>query len=151
MATMNPPPAPPPSYYKIVISKTGKSRSLSLVPTNWEVNGTLSWPKLRSDSKVINFIQNHVAPGSVAGVHWITCSAKVLETNIENYDRGNAKLAALLKQQDSSEFTTDNDELIASKRRRLPKTKANETNYSAMMSSLTVSRYKQDIEFAEPN
>lgn len=61
----------PPASYKIVKTKEGKNRSLALVRASWEVRGVLSWPKLRSDSKVNKLIERQTAPETTTGIEWI--------------------------------------------------------------------------------
>lgn len=127
----------PPTSYKIVKTKEGKNRSLALVPASWEVSGVLSWPKLKSDTEVNKFIENRTAPGSTPGVEWINCTAKVVETNILTYAAGNAKLSVLLKRRDTSSSTTDNEEIIPSKRARTTRTNTSDKNYSALFTKVS--------------
>lgn len=131
----------PPSTYKIVKTREGKNRSLALIPASWEVDGVLSWPKLKSDTKVNNYIKNCIPPGTTAGVEWIKCATKVVETNILSYDAGNTKLSALLKQQDSSSSTTDAEEMVSTKRRRTTKINLGEKNYSALFLKVNKTPY----------
>lgn len=126
----------PPASYKIVKTKEGKSRSLALVPASWEACGVLSWPKLRSDSKVNKLIERRTAPETTTGIEWIKCAAKVVETNIPTYEAANAKLSVLLKQRDTSSSTTDNEDVVPTKRSRTTRVNASEKNYSAMFSKV---------------
>lgn len=137
------------AYYKIVKTKSGKgARTLSLAPASWvNDDGVLSWPRLKSDSKAIEFMRNHVAPGSLAGVEWEQCPAKVLKSNIANYDDGMKTLKDMLKESDSSasSSSTDfDDNRTVNRRRQRRTTKENKCiddhyNYSEL---LTVSKNK---------
>lgn len=133
---MEAPPAPP--SFKIVKTKEGKGdKALTIVPSIWEKDGTMYWPKLKIFSTIMKYIKSHLAPETgPTDLVWMNCPAKVLERGIETHAEAEHKLKMLLRQDDSSAIASENENLIlehSRTRRRKKQSPIIEKDYSNML------------------
>lgn len=130
----------PPKSFKIVKTAegTGKSKSLAVIPAEWEKEGVLYWPKMNSQAKTIKYIKCHMLPGTAAAndtVKWINCPTKVLEDNIATYEAAGERMKLLLRADDSSASSSENENVILQHRRvrTSRETTSTSKNYSDLL------------------
>ena len=87
--------------FKIVETVEKGSKKLTIVPSGWESNGELSWPKFKAD-KLIKVAD------SLPEDSWFRMSCKLKRNHLLNYDIAEEELERMLEK-DDTELSSQED------------------------------------------